>query len=82
VSDDAPSTSILAGQLGFLFEDDPAARDASDDELAAKLSHDDRWARAREQYPILSDDEVAEHLDEFDDRITPAMVRAARASLP
>jgi hypothetical protein len=79
VSDDAPSVSILAGQLGYLFEDDPAARAASDEELAARLSRQDRFARAREKYPILSDDEVAAHVEEFDDRITAEMVRAARA---
>ena len=79
MSDDAPSISILAGQLGYLFEDDPSAGDASDEELAAKLSRQDRFARAREKYPILSDAEVAEHVDELADRITPAMVREARA---
>jgi hypothetical protein len=82
VSDGAPTAGVLAGQLEYLFEDEPDLRTASDADLARRLSYDDRFARAREHYPILSDAEVAEHLDEFDDRITPAMVRAARASLP
>jgi hypothetical protein len=81
VSDDAPSPSILAGQLEYLFEDEPEARALSDQELAARLSRQDRFARAREKYPPLSDAEVAEHLDEFDDRITPALIREARARL-
>ncbi len=79
MSDAGPSISILAGQLGYLFEDDPAARRASDADLAARLSRQDRFARARERYPILSDDEVADRLDEFPDRITAEQVRAARA---
>jgi hypothetical protein len=79
VSDDGPSISVLAGQLGYLFEDDPSLRQASDADLAARLSRDDRFARAREHYPILSDEEVAEHLDEFPERITADQVRTARA---
>jgi len=79
VSDEGPSTAVLAGQLGYLFEDDPAARLLSDEELSARLSRDDRFARARQKYPALTDDEVREHLDEFEDRITPEQVRAARA---
>jgi len=78
VSDDGPSISILAGQLGYLFEDDPSAREASDEQLATRMSRQDRFARAREKYPILSDAEVAEHLDEFPARITAEQVRAAR----
>lgn len=81
MSDDAPSSSILAGQLGYLFEDEPEAQTESDEALAARLSRDDRFARARQKYPMESDDEVRAHLDEFDDRITPAMVREARARL-
>lgn len=79
MTDDAPTIGVLAGQLEYLFEDEPGLRTASDADLARRLSHDDRFARAREHYPILSDAEVAEHLDEFDDRITPDLVRAARA---
>lgn len=79
MSDEAPSVGVLAGQLEYLFEDEPGLRNATEDELARRLSHDDRFARARERYPILSDDEVREHLGEFDDRITPELVRAARA---
>lgn len=81
MSEDVPTISILAGQLGYLFEDEPDARRDSDEALAARLSRDDRFARARQQYPMESDDEVRAHLDEFDDRITPAMIREARARL-
>jgi hypothetical protein len=80
MSDDAPSTSVLAGQLAYLFEDDPALRDASDDDLAARLNHNDRFARAREHYPLLSDSEVRDKVDEFPERITAAAVHAARGA--
>jgi hypothetical protein len=79
MSDDAPSTSVLAGQLSYLFEDDPELRTASDEELAARLNHDDRYARARERYPLLSDQEVRDKIGEFPERITAAAVHAARA---
>lgn len=75
---DQPSISVLAGQLTYLFEDEPALANASDDELAARLNHDDRFARARERYPLDSDAEIAVRVTEFDDRITPDMVRQAR----
>jgi hypothetical protein len=78
---DAPSTAILAGQLAYLFEDDPGLAHASDDELAARLNHNDRFARAREKNPVASDDEVAAVSAQLDDRITPAAVRAARAAI-
>jgi hypothetical protein len=80
MSDDAPSTSVLAGQLAYLFEDDPALRDASDDDLAARLNHNDRYARAREHYPLLSDAEVRDKVGEFPERITASAVHAARGS--
>ena len=72
-----PSVARLAGQLGYLFEDDPAARDASAEELAARLNRQDRLARAIAKYPGRSDAEVHSHLDEFEDRIPVADVEAA-----
>jgi hypothetical protein len=81
VSDDGPSISVLAGQLDYLFEDEPTLRTASDAELAARISRDDRFARARQHYPMLSDAEVAAHLDEFDERITAEHIHAARARM-
>jgi len=80
MSDDAPSNSVLAGQLAYLFEDDPALRDASDDDLAARLNHNDRYARAREHYPLLSDAELRDKIGEFPERITAAAVHAARST--
>ena len=75
---DPPSISVLAGQLSYLFEDDPSLRSASDEEVAARLNRNDRFARARERYPLASDAEIAEKVDEFDERITPALVAEAR----
>jgi hypothetical protein len=82
MSDEAlPSASRLAGQLSYLFEDEPELRGASDEEVAARLSHHDRFARARERYPLATDAEIAEKVKELDARITPEMVRDARAHL-
>lgn len=72
-----PSIDRLAGQLGYLLEDRPELRSASPEQLAERLNHDDRFARARERYPLLSDAEVADKVDEFEARITPAHVRQA-----
>ncbi|MSO80047.1 MAG: hypothetical protein EXQ79_10670 [Acidimicrobiia bacterium] len=81
MSDNPPSVSVLAGQLSYLFEDSPELATASDDELAARLNHDDRFARARERYPLASDEEIHEKVDEFNERITPAMAHEARGHM-
>jgi aminopeptidase N len=77
VNESSPSVARLAGQLGYLFEDDPTARDLSASELAARLNHQDRLARAIAKYPNRSDAEIHAHLDEFEDRIPVADVDAA-----
>ncbi|MEX0663364.1 MAG: hypothetical protein WD598_01185 [Acidimicrobiia bacterium] len=76
-----PSVSVLAGQLTYLFEDDPALRTASDQAVAARLNRNDRFARARERYPLATDAEIAEKVDEFDERITAAAVHEARTQV-
>jgi hypothetical protein len=76
--DSKPSVSKLAGQLGYLFEDDPSLRDAPIEELAGRLNRDDRLARAIAHYPNRTDAEIQSHLGEFDDRIPTADVEAAR----
>jgi hypothetical protein len=73
-----PSADRLRGQLEYLFDDDPGLRAAPVEQLAERLNHDDRWARARARYPLDSDDELAGKLGEFDDRITVDEVRTAR----
>jgi hypothetical protein len=73
---------VLAGQLAYLIEDEPALARATDDELAARLNHNDRFARARERYPLDTDEQIAERVSEIPERITPAMVRDARAAIP
>jgi hypothetical protein len=77
MSDDAPSVSRIAGQLGYLFEERPRLKQATAEELAEQLNHEDRYARARQQYVLESDDFVREHIDEFPPRITTAMVEQA-----
>jgi hypothetical protein len=73
--------SRLAGQLQYLFEDRPEMRSASVDELLERLNHEDRFARAREAYQAESDAFVRAHVDEFDARITRAMVEQALEQL-
>jgi hypothetical protein len=72
-----PSVARLAGQLGYLFEDDPGLRGAPAADLAARLNREDRLARAIARYPGRSDAEIQSHLDEFEDRIPVADVEAA-----
>ena len=74
---DAPSISRLAGQLGYLFEERPRLQQASAEELAEQLNHEDRFARARQRYVLETDDFVREHIDEFPPRITTEMVEQA-----
>ena len=75
------STERLAGQLRYLFEDDPALRHASPEDLLERLNHDDRFARARQRYPLPSDAEIRERVGEFDERFTLDHVRDALARL-
>jgi hypothetical protein len=75
---DGPSVAILAGQLGYMFEDDPSLRHAPIAQLVARLNEEDRWARAIAQYPNRTDAEVHAHLAEFHDRIGAVDVEHAR----
>jgi hypothetical protein len=77
MSDDGPSVSVIAGQLGYLFEERPRLKQATAEELAEQLNHEDRYARARQRYVLESDDFVREHIDEFPPRITTEMVEQA-----
>jgi len=74
---DGPSASLLAGQLGYLFEDHPELRTASSNVPAERLNHDDRYARASVKYPHDTDGEVRAQIDEFDARVSVADVDAA-----
>ena len=76
-----PSTGLLAGQLGYLFEERPELRRASSAQLADRLNHEDRFARARAKYPLETDEQVRGHLEEFPARITVDAVDAALAQL-
>jgi hypothetical protein len=69
---DAPSVSKLAGQLVYMFEDDPALRDTPVEQLRDRLALEDRIARARHTYPNDNDAEIQARLGEFDDRVTTA----------
>ncbi len=78
MTETGPSVVTLAGQLGYLFEDDPSLAGAPAEQLAARLNHDDRLARAIAKYPNRSDAEIQSHLGEFSDRISATDVEAAR----
>jgi hypothetical protein len=78
MTESTPSVSKLTGQLGYLFEDEPALRDAPVEELAARLNREDRLARAIAKYPLETDAEIQRHVSEFDDRIPVVDVEAAR----
>ena len=78
MSDDAPSVGKLAGQLGYMFEDDPALRDAPVAQLVARLNEEDRLARAIARYPNHTDAEIHRHVAEFHDRIGAVDVERAR----
>jgi hypothetical protein len=73
-----PSVSKLAGQLTYLFDEDPSLRDGPVEQLRARLNHDDRYARAIAKYPLESDAEITHRVEEFDERISAADVEAAR----
>jgi hypothetical protein len=75
----SPSVDRLAGQLGYLFEEQPELRSAPVEQLAARLNREDRYARARQRYPMATDAEIEARLGEFEDRIAPAEVEAALA---
>ena len=73
-----PSVARLAGQLGYMFEDDPSLRDAPLAQLVARLNEQDRLARAIAKYPNRTDAEIHAHLAEFHDRIGAVDVEHAR----
>jgi len=76
--DSGPSVGKLAGQLGYMFEDDPSLRDAPVAQLVARLNEEDRLARAIARYPNHTDAEIHAHLAEFHDRIGAVDVEKAR----
>jgi hypothetical protein len=78
---EVPSTSRLAGQLGYLFEERPELRRSPVRALVDQLNHEDRYARARAKYAVEPDAFVRDHIDEFEPRITPEMVEAALSEL-
>jgi hypothetical protein len=73
----APSVSVLAGQLLYMFEDDHTLVDAPVAQLRDRLALDDRIGRARHKYPNDNDAEIQARLGEFDDRVSEADVAAA-----
>ncbi len=75
--DDSPSVSRLVGQLRYLFEDEPALRDAPAPELLARLDRADRFGRVRATYPNDTDAQASAKLDQFPARIDPARLEAA-----
>jgi transposase len=81
-NEDGISVSRLAGQLAYLFDDHPELRNAAPSALADQLNHQDRFARARERYPLATDAEIADKVAEFEARITADDVSEALRHLP
>jgi hypothetical protein len=77
MSDTPPSAGLIAGQLRYLFEERPRLAEGTAAELAEQLNHEDRFARARNAYPGETDEVVWAHIDEFEPRITAALVEQA-----
>jgi len=76
--DPGPTVGTLAGQLGYMFEDDPSLRHAPVAQLVARLNEEDRLARAIAKYPNHTDAEIHAHVAEFHDRIGAVDVEKAR----
>jgi hypothetical protein len=72
-----PTVQRIIGQLGYLFDDEPALRDASAEELAARLDHDDRMARARSEEPLASRHKIEARAAALEPHVTVDLVRAA-----
>lgn len=75
---DEPTASRIAGQLEYLFDDEPELRDASDADLADRLDQADREARARVNRPHDSAAEIHARAAGLDRRITAELVAEAR----
>jgi hypothetical protein len=78
VSDDR-QVSLLAGQLDYLFEEQPALRSAPASQLLDRLNREDRLVRARAEQPLESDAWVQQRSEELENRFTSADIEAAVA---
>jgi len=76
-----PSAGRIAGQLAYLFEEQPELRDSSATDLAARLDSEDRASRARAEHPLATDAEVAAYAAALDVRVTEALVAEALRNL-
>jgi hypothetical protein len=74
-----PTATSIAGQLSYLFEDQPELREATDADLAARLDHEDRAARARANNPYDSAAEIEARAKDLPVHVTAALVHEARA---
>ncbi|MBA2325149.1 MAG: hypothetical protein H0V95_00700 [Actinobacteria bacterium] len=71
------TVSLLAGQLDFLFEEQPELRSAPAARLLDRLNREDRLVRARAEEPLENDRWVQRRADELDDRFTARQVEEA-----
>ena len=76
---DPPSVASLAGQLGYLFEDDPSLRDAPVAQLVARSStRRTAWPGPSPRTRTAATPRSTGHLAEFHDRIGAVEVEQAR----
>ena len=82
MSDDAPSISRLAGQLGYLFEEEPELAHATGVELATSSTTRTATPAPASSTCSRATTSSRDHLDEFPPRITTEMVerRCARSA--
>jgi len=74
---DERQVSLLAGQLDYLFEEQPALRSATASQLLERLNREDRLVRARAEQPLESDAWVQQRSGELENRFTTADIEAA-----
>jgi len=76
-----PTVSRIIGQLSYLFEDDPSLQELSAAELAVRLDHDDRTARARSEEPRASREAIEARAAQLEPHITAALVETALSEM-
>jgi hypothetical protein len=73
------AVSLLAGQLDYLFEEQPDLRTAPAPRLLDRLNREDRLVRARAEEPLESDEWVQLRAEELDNRFSLTQIEEAIA---
>jgi len=73
------TVSLLAGQLDYLFEEQPALRNAAPGRLLDRINREDRLSRARTEQPLETDRWVHRRSEELENRFTLDQIEQALA---